>query len=106
MSGNVAEHTMSELNNEKSYYAKHIIMMIMMIMVMDVHNLFSLSVKTILMQTGGQWVNNVPLADNDSTLWKCFMGNEICLLWKCFMGNETCLQQPVCRGLLDVHLLQ
>lgn len=34
------------------YYAKHMIMMILMIMVMNVHNLFPLSVKMILMQAG------------------------------------------------------
>lgn len=37
---------------ERCYYAKRMIMMILMIMVMNVHNLFPLSVKTILTQTG------------------------------------------------------
>lgn len=37
---------------ERCYYAKRAIMMILMIMVMNVHNLFPLSVKTMLAQTG------------------------------------------------------
>lgn len=37
---------------DRCYYAKHMIMMILMIMVMNVHNLFPLSVKMILMQAG------------------------------------------------------
>lgn len=37
--------------------------MILMIMVMNVHNLFPLSVKTILAETGRKWVVNVPFSD-------------------------------------------
>lgn len=38
-------------------------MMILMIMVMNVHNLWPLSVKTILAETGRKWVVNVPFPD-------------------------------------------
>lgn len=53
----------SRKSAERGYYAKRVIMMILMIMVMNVHNLWPLSVKTILAETGRKWVVNVPFSE-------------------------------------------
>lgn len=53
----------SRKSAERGYYAKRVIMMILMIMVMNVHNLCLLSVKAILAETGRKWVVNVPFPD-------------------------------------------
>lgn len=47
---------------EGCYYVLHMIMVILMIMVMNVHNLFPLSVKW--RRRGRKWVVNVPSTDN------------------------------------------
>lgn len=73
-SASTCSHRQKSLR-ETAYYAKHTIM-IVMIMVMNVHNLFPLSVKTILPVTGRNsclmrhsWIS-------DATLGKCFMKHE------------------------------
>lgn len=66
---------------ERCYYAKRMIMMILMIMVMNVHNLFPLSVKTVLVQTGEKMVVNVPFTDKSLHTGEMFYEE-----WNMFTG--------------------
>lgn len=69
---------------ECCYYAKRIIMMSLMIMVMNVHNLFPLSVKTIPAQTGRKWAANVPFTDK-----RLFTGEVFDADWNMFIRQKS-----------------